>query len=344
MPAAFKSFFLLFLLLFTGACNAHPAVTFPEGKTVLFLDSLEAAHWVSRDAQEGFFEHINDLERSIQLHTDTVPTVAQYQEFLRRDVRSFSEKQKAWVGRELEAIYTQCALLSPHLLPDTLRLILTRSKYYGPSVYYTREKCIVIPENELRYDSGNLHEVLIHELFHILSRYHPQMRKALYGLIGFTRLEEPVILPESLKRRLLLNPDGSDFQWGIELKGSDGLTVLATPLLFSRYERYNPQRPYFFAHLDYQLFALEKDTLRGEYLVQVSPEGKSTLPPEYFGLYRARSGGNTEYLIHPDEIMADNFVQAVEGYDNPAAWEHFSEEGKALLKAIVAYFNTWEGD
>ena len=339
-----KAFFLLFLL-FAGACNAQePAPTFPEGKQVYILDSLEAAHWVSRDAQEGFFERVNDLERSIQLHTDTIPTVEQYREFLRRDVRSFSEKQKAWVSRELKAIYSQCAGFSPHLLPDTLRLILTRSKYYGPSVYYTREKCIVMPENELRYDSGNLHEVLIHEIFHILSRYHPQMRKALYGLIGFSRLEDPVIIPESLKRRLLLNPDGSDIQWAIELEGSDGVTVLATPLLFSRYERFNPQRSYFFAHLDYQLFALEKDTIRGEYLVQVSPEGKSTLAPEYVVSYRTKSGGNTEYLIHPDEILADNFIWALEGYKNPEVWDHFSEEGKALLKAIVAYFKTWGGD
>ena len=336
-------------LLLASACNAQqkaPTSLFPEGKQViLLLDSLEAAYRVSRDTKEGFFERIGGLDRSIQMKAENTPSEEDYREFLRRDVRSFTEKEKERLNREMQTIYALCARLSPHLLPDTLRLIKTRGKYYGPSVYYTREDFIVIPENELGpYASETLQDVLLHELFHVLSRYHPQLRKELYGLIGFRHLEAPVVIPALLQQRLLLNPDGSDFQWGITLKSADGSPFLATPLLFSRFDKFNARQPQFFSYLEFQLFALEKDTITPQYVVQVSPEGRSTLGPDIFVQYLAQVKDNTDYLIHPDEVLADNFIFAVQGFEKPDRWDRFSEEGKTLLQAIVEFLKTWEGD
>ncbi|MBK7408755.1 MAG: hypothetical protein IPJ40_12250 [Saprospirales bacterium] len=339
---------LFLCLLLASACHAQqktPGQVLPEGKQVILLDSLEAAYRVSRDTKEGFFERIGVLDRSIQMKAENTPSEEDYREFLRRDVRSFKEKEKERLIREMQTIYALCARLSPHLLPDTLRLIKTHGQYYGPSVYYTREDFIVIPENELGpYPSQNLQDVLLHELFHVVSRYHPKFRKALYGLIGFNHLENPVIIPDLLQQRLLLNPDGSDFQWGITLEKEDGSQFLTTPLLFSRYDKFNARQPQFFSYLEFQLFTLEKDTITQQYVVQVSPEGRSTLGPDIFVQYLAQVRDNTDYLIHPDEVLADNFIYAVQGFEHPDRWDRFSEEGKALLQAISKFLNTWEGD
>ncbi|MBK7336374.1 MAG: hypothetical protein IPJ00_09465 [Saprospirales bacterium] len=338
-----KASLLLPILLFlTASCNAPQTVQappIPEAGQVFYLDSLEAAGRVSRDDVEGFFEKIGALDRAIQMQRSEAPTLEAYREFLRRDVLSFTAEEQGRLEKEISEIYRLCEQLSPHLLPDTLRLIKTRGAYYGASAWYTREDYIVIPENALR--AGPMQDVLLHELFHVLSRNHPRLRKDLYELIGFIRLSEPIQFPEPLRSRLLLNPDGMDHQWATPLLSPEGKEVMTIPLIFSQYEAYNPKRPLFFAHLDFQLFALEMDSASKAWAVQVNSEGKSTLGPEFRVDYLRKVRDNTTYLIHPDEILADNFIWAVQG---PERWKDFSSEGQSLLEAIVGYLKNWQGD
>lgn len=337
-----KSGILPLLLLLTSSCKAQqtaPAHPLPQAGQVFYLDSLEAARRVSRDEIEGFFEKIGPLDRAIQMQRTETPSLEEYREFLRRDVRNFTEEEQKHLEKEIGEIYRLCEQLSPHLLPDTLRLIKTRGAYYGASAWYTREDYIVIPENALK--AAPMQDVLLHELFHVLSRQHPELRKSLYGLIGFTRLSEPIQFPESLRERLLLNPDGMDHQWAIPLKGSNGKEVMTIPLIFSQYEAYNPKRPLFFAHLDFQLFGLARDSISNTWGVLVNSEGKSTLGPEFRVEYLRKVRDNTTYLIHPDEILADNFIWAVQG---PERWKDFSTEGQSLLEAVVGYLKNWQGD
>ena len=374
-----QTYLLLFVFL-AASCQAQrstPAPPITEGKEVILLDSLEAAYWVTHDTKDQFFERIGSLDRSIQLRSERTVSHGEYQDFLRRDVRDFSIDEKRYLEGEIQTVYDLCARLSPYLLPDTLRFIKTRGAYYGPSTYYTRENYIVIPENELsRHQPGRMQHVLLHELFHVLSRYHPRFREALYERIGFMQLEWPVVIPSPLRERILLNPDGNDFQWAMRIdgisndtdgifegtdgiskdtdaisndtdaisNGTDAISTWIIPLLFSRYEKYKPKRPGYFAHMDFQLFALEKDTVEQAYVVQVTSGGESTLGPEYFVEYRKKTRDNTEYLIHPDEILADNFIWAVKGYQNRSHWDRFSTEGQILLQAIVDFLEKWEGD
>jgi hypothetical protein len=303
-----------------SACQAREQ-PFPEGKEVFFLDSLEAAARVGRDEAEGFFDKINGLDRAIQMQSETIPSLEEYREFLRRDALSFSQREKDALLRELQTVYALCEKTNPNLLPDTLCLIKTRGDYYGPSVFYTRENCIVIPEDALASTNG-LQEVLLHELFHIVSRYNPDLRQTLYALIGFEPLRSPVALPPALSERLLLNPDGIPIEWAIGLEGG----VQAVPLIFSRYDAWQSS---YFAHLDFQLFALEMDEQAGHYRILISPDGRSTLGPDHFVSYLQKVKDNTTYLIHPDEILADNFIWAVS--EDETSWRRFSEEGRALL-------------
>ena len=331
----------LFLLFLGFSCNAQPpAPAFnPEGKQVYFLDSLEASVRVSRDREEGFFDQIGSLDMGIQMQQSAPPTVEDYREFLREDVRNFTAEEKETLEGQLKTIYGLFEKISPFLSPDTLRLIKTRGAYYGPGAWFTREDCIVIPEDALR--GSSMQEVLLHELFHVLSRKHPVFRRGLYELIGFTRLEEPVIIPEALSRRLLLNPDGMDRQWAVFLTGKGSTAIPVIPLIFSRYASFDPRRPQFFAHMDFGLFSLKKDTLAGAFVVQVSPEGNSTLGEDFRMDYLRKVKDNTNYLIHPDEILADNFIWAVRG---PARWRGFSPGGRSLLEAMVGFIKNWKGD
>jgi hypothetical protein len=43
---------------------------------------------------------------------------------------------------------------------------------------------------------------------------------------------------------------------------------------------------------------------------------------------------NTQYIIHPDEIMADNFMFAVLAFSNDD-YNRFSGTGKVLIKELL---------
>lgn len=340
-----KTGIILLAVLVITACQAQTPAPLSEGMQVFFLDSLEASRRVSRDAQEGFFERIGRLDMEIQMKMPRMDTLSdeevntQYLEFIRRDVSGFSEKELARLQTELGVIREWCRAISPHLWPDTLRLIKTRGSYYGPGAWYTREDYIVIPGNTIHTsDAQSLRGVLLHEVFHVLSRNRPGLREGLYKLIGFYRLENPPVIPSPLRERLLLNPDGADQTWAIRLQD----TVEAIPLIFSRFDRYNPQFGSFFSHLEFGLFALDPSGAE----LYTTPEGNSTLGKGFEGDYKRQIRDNTGYLIHPDEILADNFSLLVSGSQgqSPVPVDRFSDEGRALLESMRTFLQNWNGN
>lgn len=298
------------VLLCLGQCRNNAA---PEQRSVFasvqFLDSTEAASRVVQDRQEVFFEKINALDMALQLgqlskgSTARDSLIGEYRLFLQEDVLSFTAPEK----QRLSQLYTEalqlCRAISPTLFQnDTIALLKTRGRYYGPAVYYTREKNIVIPETELQTASdATLKRVLLHELFHIHSRYHPAQKAALYQLIGFYPLKQPLEWPESLDSALLLNPDGIDRQWGIRLQMADGAIVQAFPLTF-----YLPPStqypPSYFDYLNFRLFVLQEQD--GRLMLEAKDDTLRRIPADFY----AQIGTNTDYIIHPDEILADNFA------------------------------------
>ena len=43
---------------------------------------------------------------------------------------------------------------------------------------------------------------------------------------------------------------------------------------------------------------------------------------------------NTQYIIHPDEVLADNFMILALSKRDPSSLDDFDEAGKELLKKI----------
>ncbi|MCB9299249.1 MAG: hypothetical protein H6566_01300 [Lewinellaceae bacterium] len=309
---------------------------------VILLDSLEAADAIIRDAEEGYFEKVQPLDMSIQMG-QPLPNgrpreglLEDYRAFLRTDVAGFSQEEQALVRKAFQGAWRLCRKFNPKIFPDTIRLIKTKGRHYGPSVYYTREHCIIIPENELV--PGNeemLSQVMLHELFHIYSRYHPQQREALYRIIGFERLSLPLHLTDSLQQRLLLNPDGIDWNYAIAFDGPNGQVIQAVPLIRSALPAYHYSRPHYFEYLDFQLYPIVRRDGLFEVLAQNGSE--SPLPPvdSLPGFFRL-IGDNTGYIIHPDEILADNFVLLVMMDTGEGAYGsgQYSVRGREILERI----------
>ena len=206
---------------------------------VTFLDSIAASNVIIEDKQEGFFEMVGVTDMLIQmkrpyqgsLNRDSL--LVDYRAFLKTEVLDFTEEEVLFCKNVFSEIIPQLEELHIDIFPKDLQLIKLKGNHYGSGAFYTREKTILIPKEILKEKQyGSFYETMLHEIFHIYSRYHPERRKALYELIGFKKLEESNVLSmdASLKNKLLLNPDGIDGNYFIELK-EDGKSLFAVPIL-----------------------------------------------------------------------------------------------------------------
>ncbi len=335
------------LLLCTGlSCSSvkvsrNSPYQLDKSHAIVLCDSTKAAELIITDNTDNFFGKITITDMCLQMKKNFGPEFGPndisdaYLTFLQKDVTNFSSEEMSMMVQIMKEAKSLCDAVSPQIFPANLQLIKTRSRNYGNSVYYTRENCIVIPENELKtkgYDG--LLSVILHEIFHVYSRTNPEKRSRLYELIGFRHLEYNANLeiPEPLKSQILLNPDGSDFAYYISLKLEDSTELKAIPLIYSKTATFDPKKPAFFNYMTFELFEIQP-IARG-YAVQTKKDGSSTRALVGSGDFNRQIRDNTRYIIHPDEIMADNFMFLMRREKDAAKYEKFSEEGKALIAEL----------
>jgi len=302
---------------------------------VQVLDSLQAAKAIVQDTVEHYFQRVSALDMSIQMQrnyppdTERAAILTDYRQFLQSDVADFSAKEIAFVQDVFKDAFRQMSQLPEAVFPANICLLKTKGRHYGNSVYYTRQHCIVIPANVLVERNASIFlETMLHEIFHIYSRYHPEQRQALYRLIGFEDIGtfSDVQLPPALAERYLLNPDGIDFAEAIELKLAVDSSVLAVPIIFANKPEFESSMPDFMSYLEFELFPVQQ-TAAGPFTVLAQADGTSPLNMQELDDFYAQIGNNTDYIIHPDEILADNFVLLVLQNNS----NQLSEQGQDLL-------------
>ncbi|PHS15778.1 MAG: hypothetical protein COA78_04865 [Blastopirellula sp.] len=199
--------------------------------------------------------------------------------------------------------------------PKTVLLIKTTGKEEGDAAY-CRGNAIILPKSKVAGDNlGKLERLMTHELFHILSSHNSSLRSELYKIIGFTTCNT-IQLPQTLKHRKITNPDAPRFDCVIELE-IDGKPVNATPVLFASVEKYDPKSAKtFFQYLTFKLMVVEQTT-KG-WVALLTENRPQMLDPKNVASYFDQIGRNTGYIIHPDEILADNFVHMVQGSESLA--------------------------
>jgi hypothetical protein len=191
-----------------------------------------------------------------------------------------------------------------------------KKNLYGPRLpeneeggaAYTRGNANSLSRKEkLTEDTTAIQKVVCHELFHILSRANATLQERLYETIGFTKCNE-IEFPATLKSRKITNPDApkNDHYIRVQLGGKVSYVV---PILFATTERYNVSKGgEFFDYLQFQFLLVEK---RGD-KADVTPlyDGPSPRLADMRQVsgFIEQVGKNTRYIIHPEEILADNFA------------------------------------
>lgn len=294
------------------------------------------------DTTEHYFEKVGIADMLIQMkepYRDTISRaflLKKYKGFLQRDVEDFTEEELRFCQDVFRQIQEDLQSLSNEIIPSELRIIKTKGNHYGGGAYYTRMNMIVIPANVLAEDRNRLafYETMLHELFHIYSRYHPEKRETLYRLIGFEPLggTEILTLGKDFQNQVLLNPDGIDFAYSISIK-KDEKSIPVIPILYSKEKGYTFSKPAFFDYLNFQLFPiLPADSTF--LTVQSNADGSSPIVLDSISGFYEQIQTNTNYIIHPDEILADNFIFMVNGMNRPRSLEQFSVKGRELINEM----------
>lgn len=279
-------------------------------------------------AEDDFSRNLSVYDLQCRLKTDQPVRLEDWRAMVADQVRPWSEREQRSLRSAIEELRQRLEVFTLPL-PGEIWLVRTTGEEESNAAY-TRGRAIVLPTKVISYAQRPLERLLAHELFHVMSRHDPALRGRLYRLIGFEPCD-PIELPATLASRKITNPDAPLIDCVIRLPAEDGKVYTGAPVLYAADTRYDAQRkPTLFQSLIFRLLVVES---RDGRFVPVLRDGQPVvIDPTREPAFFAQVGRNTDYLIHPDEILADNFVRLVFG-DTQVATPQLLEKMRQILTA-----------
>jgi hypothetical protein len=281
--------------------TAADEIELQAGSVVRFASIEEGRRILG--TRDDFVASLSAFDRSARLRTGRDVNTEKYLKFVSAQVLAWEDAEIQKLRSIFESIGKKLSRFRMRF-PERVSLVKTTGKEEGDAAH-CRGNAIVLPRNEVASPSAKLEQLLIHELFHIFSRNDAARRKSLYAVVGFKPCSE-ITLPKKLRRRKITNPDAPKIDVFIEVTHR-GKKIEVVPVLLSSHTRYDVKRGgNFFDYLTFQLLQVEK---RGEEWVVKKARGRPVLltVPDVQG-FTEQIGRNSDYIIHPEEVLADNFV------------------------------------
>lgn len=211
-----------------------------------------------------------------------------------------AEPQRRWT-RALEAVAPGWNALRLPLPAEVSLLATTGQEQSGQP--HTRGQAIMLPVGFKSVAVAEDASVMAHELWHVASRGAPDLATRLYAEIGFEPMP-PLIYPEVWAPIRLANPDAPEHRLAMRVS-IGGREARVTPVLVATRTELKPGET-FFSVLDVRLLEVQTG---GSVSRAVLRDGQPVWHPlngEHD--YLKRLGGNTGYVIHPEETIADNIA------------------------------------
>ena len=297
---------ILATLLFSFPAAADYGVALNAQTHIRFASADEGRRVLG--SADNFTRALSAFDRSVRRQTEQAVSATDFLEFA-------SQQVLPWSDAEVENLREILAPVGTLFFDRTLRfppvvLLVKTSGHEEGHTPYHRGNAIVLPAGVLQWPRETLHEIIVHELFHVMTSANPELREALYGVIGFGSCA-PLQLPPGLASRKITNPDAPGLGHCMSLgDGSSGDVVF--PVLLSSAERYDPARSG--GLLEYVALDLVVAEWRDGGWKPKQVDGALTrLGHGQFQSFLDRIGKNTANSAHPEEILADNFVLLVKG-------------------------------
>src|SRR5712692_1273897 len=295
--------------------SAYGFATLAEGRAIL-------------GARDEYVRAISALERSASLSTGDKVDEGRFMQFMQGTVLDWTEEER----RHLRPLIARLDRFLSGLKwrrPEKILLVRVDAALENGAPH-TRANGIMLPNNEFTSTADQLTYVVSHETLHVLTREDSALKERLYGAIGFRRCER-VEIPESVSRMRVTNPDAVENRHTIAVRYR-GKAVEAMPFPSFKSDDIDTRSGFLGnARIAWLLVDRERADCR---VRNGSAAGAEVAPEELRGLFE-QIGRNTQYLAHPEEILADNFFQLfVSTFRSPAA-EVQSPEILERMRAIL---------
>lgn len=234
-------------------------------------------------------------ERSVLLRTDGAVTPERFAQAMAETALEWSDEERRGFADVLPRLQRFLAPMR-WKAPSSILLVKSAERLMD-GFPHTRANAIVLPERMLRdalTEPGLMDYLMAHETFHVLTRADAQLREELYEAIGF-RACASTELPASIAELRITNPDEPEKRYAIRLPGGERM-----PLVHFDSHSIDASKG-FSSHARTSWLPVERRDGR----CRVRDERLTTESLE--GLYE-QVGRNTAYVIHPEEILADNFA------------------------------------
>ena len=293
----------IFLLLLSLAVSIRAVDLELQPGTVLVLPSAKDGALLLA-SEDAYFKRMSPFDRAARMGKAEAPSIAEFAAYVGAQAVDYTEAEIATVTAALEMVRPALSAMKLSL-PQTITMAKTNGRE-DIDAPYCRGSLIVMPESHI--GRRELPDILVHEVFHVFSSHHPELREKMYGLLGFVRCAEPPLAP-SVDARRFTNPDAMGMDYAISVKHEDR-DIMVMPTLLAKNATFDmAKKGRVFEQIDFVL--LEVTIADGKAtVVEKDGEPVTHLANSVPGFLRAMSR-NTSYIWHPEEVLADNFVRAV---------------------------------
>lgn len=255
---------------------------------------------------DEFLNELNDFNLNIYLKKDSNGTLSEYKDLLKKSVLNFKKEEMLKINQILRKINIDWKKFN---LPKMTIFFIKTNGNEAFSLPYTRENYIVLPERVLSIFEGQPLSslspgLIIHELFHVLSRKYPNIKNELYKVFGFYNIEK------KYNETFVINPDAPFYNWAIKLKTDDSA------------KEYNC------------LLALFFDKNKFDWNSVLNLDQNIIIPKFKTNINNVIK--NTDYTIHPEEICAEHFRLIFVSHDR----NQFYGDDEIKDKDILIKFKT----
>lgn len=219
--------------------------------------------------------------------------------FIADQARDWSKEDKQRMQEAADSLNSHIKALNLSLtLPQKIRILKTTMAEEGGAGGYTRMDYIVVEEQIARMKPQQASYLLAHELFHVLTRNNSDFREKMYKLIGFNIVPEEFEVPADLRDVVITNPDVNRFDSYARFR----IKSEERPCAMLIYANKPYEGGSFFNYLTIGLMPLKDGKAEQK-------DGKTVI----YGIKDAENffeqvGRNTNYIINPEEILAENFA------------------------------------
>ena len=296
------------MLVLLCLCLAAP-VAAAEGRMFdyRFADARETARLLTGNRE--YYEQLtqNDLDFRMQKKG---ATLEEMEAFAAAQALDYTDDEKAAIDSAMTAIESACAARG-FALPPTDGIVFAKTTMaeecdagaytHGTQIYMGESIMACGTSDDPDYQAF-FREVVAHELFHCLTRNHPDFRAAMYGVLGFTVADADFELSDAIRERMISNPDVEhhDAWASFDIGGQKRDCVV----VFTTGKPFEQPGDSFFDDMVTGLVPID----------DLSTMYTSDDASNFWDVF----GRNTDYVTDPEETLADNFSYAIlYGMDNP---------------------------